>query len=309
MEVLKFLYMNKLGFIFLTILYILVSIFSFAGNIAEDAQLIACGILITLVGIPHGAIDNVLYLKDNNIRPVKFYSGYLISMFVYLLLWLSYPSLSLIIFLFVSAYHFGESQLSNYFNYKSLFRNSLYFIWGANILSAMILYNNSELHSIFTNYSDLQALLYLFKSFTYIYLIAFTSLFLLGIVIYSLQSKNIHAEDVFKEVYILVLIHIAFAILPLLLGFTLYFIVLHSTKVLIDEFNFLKSKSISKTLTIKNFVIQLIPFTFFSILGGMFILLLINFGFLNISYVLVAIILISLITLPHSMVMYRFYNH
>ncbi|MFT6337816.1 MAG: Brp/Blh family beta-carotene 15,15'-monooxygenase [Saprospiraceae bacterium] len=300
--------MNKLGFIFLAILYILVSIFSFAGNIPENAQLIACGILIALVGIPHGAIDNVLFLKDNNIHPVKFYSGYLILMLVYLILWLLYPSLSLIIFLFVSAYHFGESQFSKYFRGKSFFRNSLYFIWGANILAGMILYNNLELQVIFASYSDLQALLYLFNSNIYLYLLALTSLYLLGIVIYSLQTKKIKPEDVFKELYILVLIHIAFAVLPLLPGFTLYFVVLHSTKVLIDEFNFLKSKSKSNTLTVTNFVTQLIPFTFISLIGGMVILLLINFGFLNISYVLVAIILISLITLPHSVVMYRFYN-
>lgn len=306
----NFLCMNKLGFLFLAILYILVSILSFAGNIPENTQLIGCGILIALVGIPHGAIDNVLFLNDNNISPLKFYSGYLVSMLVYLILWLSYPSLSLTIFLFVSAYHFGESQFSKYFRDKSFFRNSLYFIWGANILAGMILYNNSELQETFARYSDLQALLYLFNSDFYISILALTSVYLLIIVIYSLQTKKIKPEDVFKEVYILLLIHIAFAILPLLPGFTLYFVVLHSTKVLIDEFNFLKSKSKSKsnTLTITNFVSQLIPFTFISLIGGMVILILINFGFLNISYVLVAIILISLITLPHSVVMYRFYN-
>lgn len=301
-----YIYMNKLGFSFFAILYILVSIFSFAGNISESTQLMACGVLIALVGIPHGAIDNVLYLKDNNVSPYKFYGGYLISMLIYLMLWLTYPSLSLLIFLFISAYHFGESQFSKYFSCKSFFRNSLYFIWGANILAGMILYNNSELQSIFARYSDLQALLYLFNSDLYVPILVLTSLYLLFMVVYFVKTNKVEPEYVFKELYILLLIHVAFAILPLLPGFTLYFVVLHSTKVLIDEFNFLKSKS--NTLTITKFLTQLIPFTFISLVGGLGILFLINIGILDISYVMVLIILISLITLPHSVVMYRFYN-
>jgi len=298
--------MNKIGFIFLALFYVVVSILSFGEDIDYNSQLIVCGALIALVGVPHGAIDNVLFLKKSDVTPLKFYAGYLISMILYLFMWIMFPVISLILFLFVSAYHFGESQFSRYFSKSSLVRNSLFLIWGINLISGMIYFNNAEVVDIFNSYNDLESFLVVFDQNIHLGLLISSFFFLVATTIYSLLSNKINIEDVLKEIFILAIIHLAFIVLPLMAGFTLYFVVLHSIKVLMDEFDFLKSGS--KTYTVLSFLRQLLPFTLLSFVGGALIISLIYLGLINVSYILVSIILLSLITLPHSVVMYRFYG-
>lgn len=303
-----FSFMTKLSFIFLSILYVLISILSFCDIMPMDVQLMSCGALIALFGIPHGAIDNVIFLSDSKMHPVKFYAGYLASMALYLILWFFFPAFSFVIFLLVSAYHFGESQFSDYFDHTNITSALLYLIWGINILEGMILYNYQELVVLFTDYADLNPLLDIFSYTPHFYGLILSSTVLVIFFIYLIQKKIFKIENMLKEVYILALIHIAFATLPLLVGFTLYFVVLHSAKVLLDEFNFLKSKRIHSNFEIIDFIKLLLPFTMISFIGGGVILLLIENGLIEISYVLLSIIMISLITLPHSIVMNRFYN-
>lgn len=134
-----------------------------------------------------------------------------------------------------------------------------------------------------------------------------TSLFLIGLGIVGIRNKSISMETFLKELYILTLIHISFILLPVLLGFTLYFIILHSAKVLIEEYNFLDFKIVN--LNFKSFILKLLPLTVISLLGSLFLTGLIYFEIICMSYLLLFTILISVITLPHSIVMNSFYHN
>jgi lycopene beta-cyclase len=87
--------------------------------------------LFTL-GISHGAIDHIL---DPELSKLRFYFLYIIGLISFFALWLISPVLSLIVFIFISADHFGESQ---FLRALKLSRNqfkirSLATIWGASV--------------------------------------------------------------------------------------------------------------------------------------------------------------------------------
>lgn len=297
--------MNKLVFLFLCILYISVSILSFSGSFDIENQLIISGAVIILFGIPHGAIDHILFMKKSNISHLLFFSIYLSFMAAYLVLWYIFPVVALILFLFLSAYHFGESQLSSIITTID-FKKFIYSIWGLNILSALIVYNHLEIHSLFELYTDLNVLLPVFDlSFNKIILVT-SSITLASAACYCIYHKRVDIETIIRELFTLTIIHISFLLLPVLVGFTLYFTILHSLKVLDDEFKYLAK--VTRGLTINAFIKKLIPFTLLSIIGGFGTVLLVHFEFINISYVLLSLVLISILTLPHALVMYRFYQ-
>ena len=145
--------MNKLLFIYIVFCYILASIFTLNNTISLENQLIGCVSLIILFGIPHGAIDNVLSLSESNLTKKKFYFLYILSMIIYAILWIIMPIFSFVFFLFLSSYHFGESQLSHY-NIKNIFSKVIYLLWGIALMSTLFFYNSNELMTLFNNFDD-----------------------------------------------------------------------------------------------------------------------------------------------------------
>lgn len=298
--------MDRLNFAFLCILYIAISILSFAKGVDAEVQLAVCLVLISIVGIPHGAIDHILFLKINDVHPILFYGAYFLLMILYLICWFVFPVASMVIFLVLSAYHFGESQLNGKLSLSTFLEKSHYLVWGTSILSALIVYNHTELIELFNMYPDLVRLLGAFPLAVYQIVLAVSTALTLALLYNSYRQSKDQAQPLLKEVYTLAIIHIAFYILPLLPAFTLYFAVLHSVRVLLDEFTFLQSKM--KDLTAIDFVKQLVPYTAISLIGGAALFSMIHYELLNISYVFLSIILISILTLPHSVVMNRFYT-
>ena len=112
--------MNSFTFIYIIGVFIILNLFQGFTNISLENQLIYSSILILLLGIPHGAIDHVLFFKKRKMSQLKFYSIYLGLSFLFVILWHILPVTSLILFLLISAFHFGESQFADIFFKKSL---------------------------------------------------------------------------------------------------------------------------------------------------------------------------------------------
>ena len=296
--------MNKLGFLFLAVLYILISILSFDGNIPENVQIICCGTLIALVGIPHGAIDHVLYSSVSSKSMVSFYTIYLALMVAYVALWFLFPVCAMLFFLLISAYHFGESQLS-YIQQSKLFSVLQYSVWGIHLLSTYIFYQLDTLAGIFNDYALMKQFVDLFKIIEFQGLSVVISGSLLAIYFaYLLLQRSITVQQVLQEIYVLVLIHISFYLFGPLVSFTLYFVILHSMKVMLDEFQFLKEKF--SGLSFYKFIKLLIPFSVVSFLG-LFLIILFNNWILDLPIIYLIILMTSVITLPHAIVMHLFY--
>ncbi|MEZ0483207.1 Brp/Blh family beta-carotene 15,15'-dioxygenase [Fibrella aquatica] len=88
------------------------------GPIPMLAQLIVCIMLLLAAGIPHGALDHLIEQEYSTRLQQPFSMGrfimkYLLLIAAYGVVWLVAPVLSLVLFLGISAWHFGETDLEN----------------------------------------------------------------------------------------------------------------------------------------------------------------------------------------------------
>ena len=296
--------MNKFTFTYLIFVYALFAVFALNGEISIDIQVIGSIILISLFGIPHGAIDNIIYLSSNKITRTRFYLIYILTIIIYCFFWWLTPIISLIFFLLLSSYHFGESQLVDYsfVNKKKV----IYLFWGFALITTLIFYNNNELLSLSNQFIDTQKFNQVFNALIFNYIFYFSNVVIISLLVYENYKLSISNQHLMNEIFLLILIHITFYLFPIIISFTLYFIFLHSVKVLKQEFDYLKS--LQSDLNLIKFIKLLYPHTLLSIVFLVIFLLLMNFGFINISVFLFSIIGISVITLPHAIIMSNFYN-
>lgn len=91
-----------------------------------------------VVGIPHGSIDGFTRFGRKN--TVLFFGSYIVSMCAMGLLWFLSPTLSLSLFLLYSAWHFGQTD----FEEHHLASSAGAFVWGTGILTTLICGHWSE---------------------------------------------------------------------------------------------------------------------------------------------------------------------
>ena len=119
-------HINKINFLHSIIFFIITSATSIIFDQFQNLNIspIICLLLILSIGISHGALDNQKGRKLLDIYRIKsiyvFYSIYLIITVSIIVIWFFTPTLSLITFLIVAAYHFGKEDteflLSDKFN-------------------------------------------------------------------------------------------------------------------------------------------------------------------------------------------------
>jgi Brp/Blh family beta-carotene 15,15'-monooxygenase len=298
--------MNKILFLFISVFLIILSIFDGLGQVDLAQQFYWSIFFIALLGIPHGAIDHVIFMEGNKHNALFFYSFYFGLMGLYIASWLFFPLLSFVFFLLLSAYHFGQSQFSQLGQAPKTLRLVLYLFWGVSILSGLVVYNHQEILEITNSASDLAGLANAFHLPTHQILLPIATAISLGTLLWLRAKKMLTTEKLMMEIYILALIHFSFYALPFLVGFTLYFVTLHSLKVLREEFSFLKARRLN--FSVGKFLKLLLPFTLLSVVGSAFILLVSYLGWLQFSNILLILMLISVLTLPHSIVMEGFYQ-
>jgi len=145
--------MNLFTFIYIIGIFILLNIFEGFKEISIENQLIYSSLSILLFGIPHGAIDHIIFFKKRKITQLKFYLIYLGLIVAFVTMWHITPVLSLIFFLLISAFHFGESQFED-IKLNKFFKNTFYFFWGVALLSTLIFYNIKELANVTAYFDD-----------------------------------------------------------------------------------------------------------------------------------------------------------
>ena len=172
--------MNLYSFIYLCFIYFFFTLYNSTDIIDYKFQILFSGILISTFGIAHGSIDNFLVKKRYNLNNFEFYSLYLISIVLYIIVWLISPKIAFISFLLLSAYHFGESHFSDY-NILSHYKKVFYMIWGCMLISGLLFFNKNELIKLSTNYNNSNFLfLYNFEHLSLIfYLLSFISFIIL----------------------------------------------------------------------------------------------------------------------------------
>ena len=291
-------------YIFIVFAFIISNVFQLFSSISIETQIITSTIFIMLVGIPHGSLDHLLLPSQNFKSKLSFYIFYLGLIIANLLVWNYSQILGLILFFIISSYHFGESQLFKFNIKNKIITHFIYLFWGASVIFSFLFYNIDELQLLSNSYEDTKNLISNINLDLFLYLFLLSNIITLIMFTFLIYKSKVKVNKVISEVFFLFVIHLSSFIFPLLICFTLFFIILHSLPSLVNQYNHFKKDNIEFTL--KDFIYLMAPYSLISIL----FLILISFcsytNVINYSVPLISIILISVITLPHSFIISKF---
>ncbi len=262
--------------------------------------IIFCLILILILGISHGALDNVkgkklLYLFGYR-SLFYFYFVYLLISLIIVFFWVLFPNYVLLLFLIVASYHFGKEDTVFSFKEKFFIAEFLYFLKGSAVILAPLLFQRDKTIEIFQilNFNVFESQL-----FNNQILITFLCLSFLSSLILS-NKKNYELKALMVMDFFSIIILNLF--LTPILAFTLYFCFLHSVR---HSITLIFEIDNSFKLGLKKFINKAIPLTF--VTGVMF---LIAVYFLNSFYELdeaiykVIFIGLASLTFPHILLEY-----
>jgi len=250
-------------------------------------------VVMLSIGIPHGSVDHIIAFINPNARKFDskpiFYLVYLSLIAINILIWWYSAYLGLLLFLIISCYHFGETQV---LGYNSTDNKILNFVIGANILLSLFL----------NNIVELQEILDVIPEFSNLDLSGFDSVFFLLVSVAILMISIINFDikrkvPLYAEITILYMI---FFHTDLLTSFALYFGFCHSLPMLMLEFKEFKTDNFIK------FYLKTLPFTLVSIIFGFLLYQFNNDLLTNENLILFVFIVISSLTLPHVFIMKDF---
>ena len=224
---------------------------------ANNFSNLICFFLIISFGISHGALDNlkgkklINHFGYNNI--LVFYLSYiLISLFI-IVLWLMFPTSTLVVFLLVACYHFGKEDTAFLLEKDKLLKNFgvndfVYFSKGLLIIVAPLYFHNEETLSIFKLLGADSFFLLKFKNdlmWEYHKILGWISI--IGYIIFfhiNFEDGGNKAAHCFDLIPIIILN----SVLTPLLAFTVYFCFIHSFKHSVSLIYLLDKKNFSKGL-------------------------------------------------------------
>ena len=105
--------------------------------------IIFCLFLILILGISHGALDNIKGAKLLKLfgykHIISFYLAYIFISLLIIIFWLIFPNTVLLLFLVVAAYHFGKEDTVFSFRKKFFISECLFFLKGSAVIIAPLL--------------------------------------------------------------------------------------------------------------------------------------------------------------------------
>ncbi len=289
----------KLDLFLIAITILVISIYAVGIKIPETAETTFFVLLMLVTGIPHGATDHVIHQHVNNLpildkkELLVFVARYLGIIAVYGLVWFFFPVFSLAVFLIISCYHFGQSQL--YFisiDEKNPVKNLLYLSWGITILGAILVFNYTESEEILLTLIPVEMLPTPSLTTQIIYGAGIITLLLLAL--FTL-SKKINALNFGIEMVSMGTLIVLCYFAPLLIAFAVYFALWHSLKTIKTELETIKGEGTDYKIFYK----RALPFSVLSFFG-IGILLAVSLWLESVvSPYLVFFIAVSTLTLPH----------
>ena len=267
---------------------------------------------ILVLGIPHGAADLLISLKITNDKKarfsyLKFFLNYLGRLLFFLAIILVSPAIGIILFIILASFHFGETDLYQ-FQTDTITGKLFSVSYGLIILSVILFFHFSEVKPLLMafdagkkfgyliNWIDAYKITLLFLALIQFYIFTF---------IYFISNKNNPKLDGTFLVNFLLIILILFC-LPMLLGFTFYFVFWHSiislqniTKYLLHDLQF----SLKKLIT---------QISFYSLMAVIGVIIFGIFGimFLNSNTIIIyALMGLAVLTAPHMQIMHNMYHN
>ena len=264
---------------------------------------------VVVTGIPHGAVDHIVAtsvygLQNNLYDKFKFYSTYLLIMMLLGIVWIFSPITGFIIFIIISVYHFGQGDLSYLISEMHPMKRSLIYTSRGLFLVGLPILLHSEITIPIIEAAiqkELSRSLFLLEYAHFISLALMAQHFLL--LIYIAVHKRM---TLYKEFLLTGLLALLFWTAHPLLSFGLYFGIWHSLNHFFELRDHLKVDD-HKYSTLSLYL-KTIPFTVISFIGLGFLWFIQGaFGLEN-QMISLLFILISVLTLPHMILIDRMYQ-
>ena len=282
------------------------------GGLSQNIQVIFFVTLILLTGIPHGSLDHLIQ-EANDKRQNRVYSfakfavKYLLFMAIYGLAWYWFSGISLMIFLLISAWHFGETDLENV-PLKPRIWSFTRLLYGFYVLAFILLTHTEEVNPIVKQMILGQNNALIFwkfiqanvKQILYLFGLVLSTIFIVA------QSEHFIKFDKVR-ILRLILILILTIYLPLLPAFALYFGGWHALCAFDTIHGYLQKDH--PLLTFKSVYLKALPLTIMAIFFfGAFLWYCKNYT-QSYNPFPILFIFISLITLPHLIIANQMNNN
>lgn len=278
---------------------------SYQGFLSQNIQVAFFVTLILLTGIPHGSLDHLIQeandKRQNRVYNfAKFIVKYLLLMAVYGLAWYWFSGISLMIFLIISAWHFGETDLENVPINSRIWSFTRLF-YGFYILSFILLTHTEEVNPIIQQMITGQNNALVFwkfiqenvKQILYLFGLVLSTIFIVAQSEYFIKFDKI-------RILRLILILTLTIYLPLLPAFALYFGGWHALCAFDTIHGYLQKDH--PLLTFKSVYLKALPFTIMAIIFlSAFLYYCKNYTQAYNPFPIL-FIFISLITLPHLVI-------
>ena len=267
----------------------------------DDVTNIMSLVAILFFGIPHGAIDHKIHLKSSkkgNVR--KFILIYVLVGLGFLLWWVLMPMKALLIFIILSAYHFGQELIEDIAETPK--NPILNLIWGLIVLVSPIIFKFNELLPTL-NFIGSQSLNNIPRDFQIITVLA---IHLVGYahLAYLFLKGAVHKLAVIRLFLFSIYLLMSYFLLPFIVAFALYFVLFHSINAMRHQFFWMKDRSADYTFII--FLKDLSPFTLLTIVGISGLIYYLNPDDWSVFFTYF-FVFISLLTLPHAMLFDELY--
>jgi beta-carotene 15,15'-dioxygenase len=265
-----------------------------------------CLLLILTIGVSHGSLDHVKgkkLFKILNIEKISlFYLTYILIAILVIIIWIIIPSISLVIFLIIAAFHFGKEDTQFLISENSYFNQLLFFFKGSLIIIAPIYFHFNETITIFKFLLVDNEMFYSTLEF-----IEINKILPIGIILSTLSSVYLFLRKFEIKKFTIFLDYFSILILNYylspLVAFTIYFCFLHSIRHSITLINEIDKNDFIDGLKI--FGKKALPLTvltaFFCLIG--FYLLNGNYSF-NSSILKIIFIGLASLTFPHILLEY-----
>jgi len=292
-----------------SIIFFLLSI-SLAVIISQFESLIIspviCLLLILSIGISHGALDSQKGKRLIQIYNIKnsyyFYLIYSMIGLSIIVFWLYFPTTSLIIFLIVASYHFGKEDTEFLIVNKNVLNLILYFLKGALIIIAPLMFHFTETVNIFKLLLIQNENFFLFLGFIEDNRILFFTLLLSLLSNIYFFFKNYKTKNILIFFDFFSIIVLNYFLSPLI-AFTMYFCFLHSFRHSISLIAELNQNSFKKGAV--TFVKKAMPLTILTaIFYTISLYFLSNYYQLNDAILKVIFIGLASLTFPHILLEY-----
>lgn len=267
---------------------------------------------IVLLGVPHGAAD--LLVATENAKSTaqlfsrfKFLAIYISRLIAFAAILYFFPVAGNLLFIFFAAYHFGETDLYQ-FKTNTLSGKAFVISYGLLILSVILLHHFEEVKPLFQMFESGRnniTFINWLDAHRYQIISALGILFFTTTFIYFLKNSNTGVQDKGQFLIRFALILTILFNLPLLLGFTFYFVVWHSVLSLNNIIQYLRNNN---SVTQRNIGKEIVLYSVLAI-GGIALFGLTGFMFISSNAIVGYLFLgLAVLTAPHMQIMHDMYN-